>query len=365
MSQLDIQILENISPDSELGKNWEKLVCANPYSGIMQSLFWAQAKKEQGLSALHLGIFENTNLIGGAILYKAQKQNGTNILISPEGPVLPWQDVECSRQLLGALVDFIPNIKAESPAMALRIEPRLEIPLPVYLLEFNRAPIDLIPRETLYIDLSLSEDQLLAQMKEKGRYNIRLSERNKVQIVENNGSNAIDRFYFVMQEASLRDNFALEPKTFFLHLANNLLPSSHARFLFAEHEGDTLGTLLLITYGKRATYLYGGISNNKRNLMGGYALQWQAMKAAKEFGCTIYDFYGYDRFRSPEHLYARFSQFKSQFGGKPITLIGAHEYFYLDNLADIFVQAIQQIENKGSHNKELIKFKYANNTIYN
>ncbi|MFX5603178.1 peptidoglycan bridge formation glycyltransferase FemA/FemB family protein, partial [Acinetobacter baumannii] len=76
------------------------------------------------------------------------------------------------------------------------------------------------------------------------------------------------------------------------------------------------------------------VSNQKRNLMGGYALQWEAMRRAKAEGCTIYDFYGFDAFRSSEHPYARFSQFKSQFGGKPVRLIGAHDLFFTDRLAD-------------------------------
>jgi lipid II:glycine glycyltransferase (peptidoglycan interpeptide bridge formation enzyme) len=101
---------------------------------------------------------------------------------------------------------------------------------------------------------------------------------------------------------------------------------------------------LLITYGNRGTYLYGGITNQKRNIMAGYALQWAAMKAAKEAGCTTYDFYGFDPFRAPGHRYARFSQFKSQFGGNVMRFIGAQDYFFLDNVADAFVKVVNETE---------------------
>jgi lipid II:glycine glycyltransferase (peptidoglycan interpeptide bridge formation enzyme) len=118
-------------------------------------------------------------------------------------------------------------------------------------------------------------------------------------------------------------------------------------FSFAEHAGDTLGALLLVTYGERATFLYGGITNTKRNLMGGYALQWAALQIAKQEQCSIYDFYGFDAFRSSEHPYARFSQFKSQFGGMPMRFIGAHDYVFLDNLADSMIKVV----NEGSRQK--------------
>ena len=145
-----------------------------------------------------------------------------------------------------------------------------------------------------------------------------------------------------MREASQRNDFPLEPKSFFEHLAVVLCPAGHATFFFAEHENETTGVLLLIIYGQRATYLYGGITNNKRNLMGGYALQWAAMQAAKEAGCKTYDFYGFDSFRAPEHQYARFSQFKNQFGGKEIRFIGAHDYYFIDSLADAFIKVINE-----------------------
>ena len=73
-------------------------------------------------------------------------------------------------------------------------------------------------------------------------------------------------------------------------------------------------------------------------------MSWAAMKAAKEVGCTTYDLYGYDPFRSPEHRYARFSQFKSQFGGTVARFIGAQDYFFLDSVADAFVKVVNETE---------------------
>ena len=171
-------------------------------------------------------------------------------------------------------------------------------------------------------------------MKSKGRYNIRVAERHGVSVEESAQPEAVYKFYPLVKEASLRDGFALEPLAFFEHLSEELVPRGQASFLFAKHENDIIGSLLLVTCGERATYLYGGISNQKRQLMGGYALQWEAIKAAKRKGCCIYDFYGYDSHQSPRNEYARFSQFKSRFGGEVYRLIGAQEHFFVDCLAD-------------------------------
>jgi len=344
MSQLEVRHLGELCPSTTLGQKWEALTRANQSSGFMQSLDWAQFKRQQGVPSIHMGVFAGDQLIGGAIFYTSMKRNGAGIIVAPEGPVLPWQDQSLSTESLGLLIDAAQALAPDLGVMTMRIEPRLPPPVIPALREFGRAPVDLVPRDTLYINLSLTEEEILAGMKAKGRYNIKLAQRSAVEVVEDSGPDCVDRFYAIMAEAGSRDEFAVEPRQFFDRLHSVLVPAGHARFFFAQHEGDTLGTILLITYGNRGTYLYGGITNQKRNIMAGYALQWAAMKAAKEAGCTTYDFYGFDPFRAPGHRYARFSQFKSQFGGNVMRFIGAQDYFFLDNVADAFVKVVNETE---------------------
>jgi peptidoglycan pentaglycine glycine transferase (the first glycine) len=342
MSTLQVRVLPNLESATALGAQWEDLVRTNPASGFMQSLHWAEVKRRQGLISFHLGIFQDNELIGGAMFYAPMRRNGAGILVAPEGPVLPWENAPLVTEALRLIIDTAQANASELGIMSMRIEPRLPTPPIPALREFGKAPIDLVPRETLYIDLSPSTDFILESMRPKGRYNIALSARHGVTVEEDSSGEGIKQFHSIVSEASNRDDFDLEPLSFFEHLASVMCPPGQARFLFSKHKGDVLGALLLMAYGNRATYLYGGISNQKRNLMAGYALQWAAMTKAKELGCTTYDFYGIDSFRAPEHRYARFSQFKSQFGGQVMRFIGAQDYFFLDNLADAFIKVINE-----------------------
>lgn len=343
MTLTQVRTLGEISCDSAIGQRWESLVQATPASGIMQSLAWAQMKRRQGLASQHFGIFESDELVGGALFYTSKRLNGTGILVSPEGPVLPWNDRARATEYLRLLTEHAQAYAIQTGVMSMRIEPRLTPPLPPLLREFGRAPVDLVPRETLYLDLRASEAEILAQMKPKGRYNIKLAEKHGVVVTEHSAVEDVEQFYDAVKQASLRDEFALESRSFFEHLAATLCPARNATILLAKHEGDLLGALLLITYGKRATYLYGGVTDQKRNLMGGYALQWSAIRNSRAAGCATYDFYGYVHHRSLEHQYGRFSQFKSQFGGTPMRFIGAQDYFFIDNLADAFVRAANEV----------------------
>jgi peptidoglycan pentaglycine glycine transferase (the first glycine) len=319
-------------------------VQSNAASGFMQSLHWRRFKERQGLHSLHLGLFVEDELIGGVHFYYASNSKGATIFVAPEGPVLPWEDDELCRRGIDAILEFVQTRGSEYGVIGIRLEPRLPQPGSPALLTFGRAPVDLLPIETLYVDLRPDYEQLLAAMKPKGRYNIRLSKRRGVSVHSSTDLADIKIFYNLVRETASRDGFFLEPYTFFNALAETLIPSGIAQLLLAEHEGDIVGTLLLVTYGHRATYLYGGIANAKRNVMAGYALQWRAMKQAKAAGCTEYDFYGYDRFMSPANRYARFSKFKSQFGGEPRRFIGAYDYFFSEQLADSVIKALKEIE---------------------
>lgn len=210
--------------------------------------------------------------------------------------------------------------------------------------DFRRAPVDLVPRETLYLDLNGSPEAILRQMRPKGRYNIGLARRRGVTIREEPSASAVGSFYRVTAEAAERDQFFVEPYTFFVALAESLCPAGMARFVFAEHEGNLLGAMLLVTFGDRATYLYGGTGNLKRNLMGGYALQWGAILAAQRAGCRSYDFFGYEPSGAPSHLYSGFSRFKRQFGGEAVRFAGARDFFFLDRLADAVIRATREVE---------------------
>lgn len=355
---MDIRKLENLQPDRGLGLAWETLVKASQTSGFMQSLVWAGFKQKQGLIPLHLGIFRDEKLIGGSIFYTARNNKQAGIMVAPDGPVLPWpkisfadfaepeESLELVEEALHKLICVLESFARESGNIAVRIEPRIKAPGPVFLSPYGRAPVDLNPRETLYLNLQQEPAAILASMKSKARYNIGLAQRRGVDITVHTTAQpaVLSSFYRIMQEAANRDNFALESFSFFIDLAESLCSAGLGRFIFAEHEQEPLAAMFLVTYGERATFLYGGISNHKRNLMAGYALQWAAFQESIKAGCTEYDFYGFDPHQAPSNRYAKFSRFKRQFGGDVKRFIGAHDYYFTAGLADAVIKALREID---------------------
>jgi peptidoglycan pentaglycine glycine transferase (the first glycine) len=316
---------------------WDNFVRSHPEGCFMQSWAWADFKEREGYKTFRYGLFCDRELVGGFIIYFYPTQNQANLLIVPGGPIFltDWDEVG-----INLLIETASNLANQLGAIAIRIEPLRKQKLPNKL-QFVRAPVDCLPYETLLVDLSKSEAEMLASMKQKGRYNLRLSERNGVQTHFTSNLPAIPQFYDLFWTTVKHQEFFGEPYGFFINLCQTLFEAQMAEIGFATWQDTILSTLLVVYWGNRATYLYGGRSFEHSNLMGSYQLHWATMKRAKARGCHIYDFYGYSR--DPNHAYAQFSQFKSQFGGVPVKTIGAHDYFFYDRLADTLIGLFQKI----------------------
>ncbi|BAY25148.1 hypothetical protein NIES2100_49520 [Calothrix sp. NIES-2100] len=317
--------------------DWDKLVKNLPYSCFMQTSTWADFKEIEGYKSFRYGLFVNNTLLGGCIYYLYPHAQKANLLIAPGAPILP--DILQAKSL-EFLLNKAEELAQKLGAIALRIEPLWPVK-PDYLKNFVRAPADLLPAETLLIDLRPEISQILAAMKPKGRYNIRLSQRYGVTTEFSRNSQTIPLFYNLFWETVQRQRFFGEPYGFFINLCQTLFASNMAEIGLAYWQGEILAAILVVYCGNVATYLYGGRSLAHPKVMANYSLHWEAMQRAKLRGCQFYDFYGFTH--DANHSYAKFSQFKSQFGGTHITTIGAHDYFFYDQLADTLISLFQNL----------------------
>ncbi len=321
---------------------WDSLVKTSVDGCFMQSWAWADFKELEGYETFRYGLFLEGNLVGGCIFYFYPHPSKANLLMAVGGPLLP---PSYDREGMQLLVEEATGLAKELGAIALRIEPLWQ-QKPDCLAGFVRAPVDLLPCETLLIDLRPTEAELLAAMKPKGRYNLRLSWRHGVETEFTTDSQAIPLFYDLFWETVKRQQFFGEPYGFFINLCQTLFAAKMAEIGFARWRGKVLAAILVVYWGSRATYLYGGRSFEHGEVMAPYALHWAAMQRAKARGCTIYDFYGFTR--DPNHAYAKFSRFKSQFGGVPVTTIGARDYFFYDQLADTLIGLFRKLAGDGN-----------------
>jgi lipid II:glycine glycyltransferase (peptidoglycan interpeptide bridge formation enzyme) len=207
---------------------------------------------------------------------------------------------------------------------------------PTILRPFTRAAADIQAPDTVILDLTPPLDTILAQMKPKWRYNIRLGcKKTHVFRADKAG---LDTFYALFTETAHRDGIAAHEAGYYGRFFDTAASKTgiDARLYLAEADDRPLAGIITLFRGKTATYLYGASSDVNRNLMAAYALQWQAVRDAKEAACEEYDLFGIPPDASPGHPMAGLYPFKTGFGGRIIRRPGCWDYAYNPLYASLF-----------------------------
>ncbi len=178
------------------------------------------------------------------------------------------------------------------------------------------------PEATIVLDLGLTDDALLAQMHQKGRYNIRLAEKHGVRVEQSADIGAYAR---LAKQTSARDGFrAPSPRQFELFLRT--IPGSFLLLAFAPGLETPIAGLIGVTGGSTGIYYYGASSDAHRNLMAPYLLQWEAMRLCRRLGCRRYDLLGVaPPTAAKNHPWQGISDFKRKFGGQTVVFAQERE----------------------------------------
>lgn len=196
-----------------------------------------------------------------------------------------------------------------------RLEPLVPMEEPLKL--FGKEVLDsYLPRHTLILNLELSEQELLAQMAQKGRYNIRQAEKAGVAVQEE-GLTGLEDFYSLLVDTAKRDGFRAHPKSFYAAFLKGL-GQEGARLYMARVDGEAVAGVLITYYEGVATYYFGASSSLDRKTYASYLLQWTAIRDAKAAGMKVYDFLGIAPEGGVKDPLAGVTQFKTRFGGKRV-----------------------------------------------
>lgn len=193
---------------------------------------------------------------------------------------------------------------------------------------------NILPANTILLDLHKEEDQILAQMKPKTRYNIKLGLRKGIE-VKAAGLEGLDIWYKLYYETANRNKLHVNDLSYFKTVLASKLENCpdnvQVKLLIAYADGEPLAAMFLALSSHRATYLYGASSSERRNLMPTYALQWKAIQIAKANACIEYDMFGIAPRNEPSHPMYGLYKFKHGFGGQIFHQLGCWDYpFELD-----------------------------------
>jgi peptidoglycan pentaglycine glycine transferase (the first glycine) len=191
----------------------------------------------------------------------------------------------------------------------------------------SKSPHDMQPREIFVIDISKSEDELLAEMKSKTRYNINLAIRNsELSIRQSKEEKDIEEFLRLTGVMAKRQKIATHPDEYYRKMFETI-PEKILKLYVAEYENQIVAANLVVFYGKTATYLHGASDDKFRNLMAPHFLQWRQIQDARKEGCERYDLGGISESGEEKNKWSGITRFKLGFSPKtePVKFPGTYD----------------------------------------
>jgi len=329
------------------GQAWNELIGSFPKPHLLQSWEWGDIKSSFGWDRTQYiwrnQAFEVT--AAALVLRRTISVPGLtsrlNILYLPKGPLLmDWSDNATRQHVLGDLsmlakdlggffVKIDPDVRVgigvpgKSGCSDDTLGQTVQSELKTMGWQYSNEQVQF--RNTLVLDLLPTEDDLLAQMKQKTRYNIRLAGRKGV-VVRTGDESDLDDLYSMYAETSLRDGFVIRDERYYRTLWSRFMLAGMVEPLIAEVDGKSVAGLMLFNFAGHAWYMYGMSRLIHRDKMPNYLLQWEAIRIAKGGGCVDYDLWGApENFDDQDPLWGVY-RFKSGLGGEVVRHIGAWDF---------------------------------------
>jgi len=368
------------------GNIWNEIISKLPAPHFLQTYEWGQVKAKYGWQPIYLvwdeqgKMKEERNDLSSFIfpvqaaclVLKRTAFRRFSIFYAPKGPVMDWTNESLRKRVLDDLHSFA----KKQGAIFLKLDPDVVlgrgVPASVDEVTENSGQAvmsdlkhrgwvessDQIQfRNTVMVDLSASEEDILMRMKQKTRYNVRLAEKKGV-TVRAGSVDDLPMLYKMYAETSVRDGFVIRDEGYYMMVWKTYMSNvggqrsePSAVPLIAEVDGEAVAAIFLFIFAGRGYYVYGMSRNAHREKMPTYLLQWAAMKHAKSHGCLTYDLWGApDVFDESDSMWGVY-RFKEGLGGDVVRTLGAYDFapskFWYTMYSDVMPRVLDFMRSRG------------------
>lgn len=312
-------------------QEWNDFVASSVCCNITQSYEWGEMLPYLGDDRLRVGVVDADGKLCAAMLVLVARAPIINqtYFYAPRGPVVD----DPNSPAVAVLLNFVKTEAHKRHAFMLSIEPSVaddntEWQVAMRRYGFRSSPYAKHIRHEWVLDISPDEKAVLAQMKEKWRYNIRLAGRKGITVRRAESQEDFDKWYKLYITTSDRDQFFIHPQDFYEKVLALFKEDDRAALFLAEFEGKPIAGTIILWLGEWSWYMYGASANEQRERMPNHLLQWTSMQWAKSKGCKYYNFRGIpDVLEEGQELWGVYT-FKRGFGGFPIRFMETQELVY-------------------------------------
>lgn len=305
-------------------EKWEDFLLNCRERTFLQSWNWGDFQKKMGNEVLRLGLFEEDDLKAVALVSKIKARRGKFYLIQHGPAIAEGSD---TKKLLSFFLEELKKMGDREGFDFIRMNPLLmrtdESKKILEQLGLKESPMHANAYESTWkLDITPSEDNLLADMRKTTRYLIRQCLKNKdITIERRDDAEAALEYQKLNEEVAGRQGFVPFSGEYVKNEFESFIKDGQALFLFGKHRGETAAAALVVYWSGIGFYHQAASRSKYQKFSVPYLLQWEAIKEAKKRGCSLYDFWGYvNPKENPSHPWAGPTLFKMGFGGR------AHEY---------------------------------------
>lgn len=303
---------------------WENYLLAQKPGTFLQSWNWGEVNRRIGYKIERLGFYDGDKILGLALLIHQPAKRGPHLLI-PGGPVIDYENKELTSFVFKELKSYA----KKKGVWFVRIRP--DIKDRPYLWELfksnglNPAPMHVHGENTLILDISKSEEEILMGMRKNTRYLIRKSLKEGYSVTSGKETERTERLFKLQKETVKRHGFVGFKKKLFAKELEIFGNDNQALLFECKRKKDLLASAIIIFYAGKAFYHFSGSSHSSLKTNASYYLQWNIIRKAKELGMKYYDFWGIAARENPKHRFWGVTVFKRGFGGERTDWMHAHD----------------------------------------
>lgn len=314
----------------------------------LQAYEWGEFREKTGVKVIRKGLFKGEKMLSGFQL-TIHKIPHTSYTIGylPKGE-LPSE----------VMISELMRIGKEERCVFIQLEPNvvenviLSEAKNLYQKDPSAKPqddmirLDLIPaarplftKYTFVLDLTKSEEEILAGMHQKARYNIRVARKNGVEVVEDNSEKAFKEYLRLTRETTERQKFyahteeyhrkmweALQVKSSKLNVQSLSRDKLTAHLFTARYKGKVLTSWILFVFKGILYYPYGASSSENREVMSSNLMMWEAIRYGKKLGLRRFDMWGaLGSTPDKKDPWYGFHSFKEKYGPEHVEFIGSYD----------------------------------------
>lgn len=313
---------------------WNSFVAGSSAPSFLQATPWALVKRPNGWRSARIVVDGPAGPVGGQVLVRHPRPLPKGFGYAARGPVAGGT---LDAAVLGAFTEAVRRAAAGLGIAHLRIDPELEGPdgsVAATLRDLGWRPApDIQPRKTRIVDLTRTEDELLADLRKKTRQSLHRAQDDGSTVISA-GPDRLPDFHRTLAGTMDRVGLPFRTVAFFRDLWDAYAPHGQAMLLLAETpEGEVVSGTFLVGWGPRIVALYGGTTAEGRKRNSKYLVNWEAFRRAKAAGYQLYDLWGLPN--------EGITYFKAGWGGRQVDYVGAWDLVVDPLGARVFESAVQ------------------------